>query len=134
MEQTRCMLQRQQMAGRRHISYLIDLRSKLLCNLRFLRLHQLSHHAEHILTPLWPSIRHIQVVQGHVLYDLRLIDSTAGERGMGGRQPKPSFFCARGICLRQQNRNFPLAAHLNSHNHAHIFPHAPLSALALRTR
>ena len=51
--------------------HLVDLRPKLLRDLRLLGLHELAHHAEDVLPPLRPSVCHVQVVEGHVLHDLR---------------------------------------------------------------
>ena len=57
----------------RSTRYLIYLCPKLLRDLRFLWLHELAHHAQHVLPSLGPRVRHVQVVKGHVLNDLSLL-------------------------------------------------------------
>lgn len=52
---------------------LVDLLAQLLRNLGLLGLHELSHHAHHILSTLGPGIGHVQIVQRHILDDFLLL-------------------------------------------------------------
>lgn len=53
--------------------YLVDLRPELLRDLRLLGLHELAHHAQHVLTALRPCVGDVQIVQGDILHDLRCV-------------------------------------------------------------
>ena len=55
------------------VDHLIDLRAKLLGDLRLLRLHHLPHHGDEVLTALGLGIREVEVVERHVLHNLLLL-------------------------------------------------------------
>lgn len=52
---------------------LIDLLAQLLRDFGLLGLHELSHHAHHILSTLGPGIGHVQVMQRHILDNFLLL-------------------------------------------------------------
>mmetsp|Transcript_899 Transcript_899/g.1484 ORF Transcript_899/g.1484 Transcript_899/m.1484 type:complete len:236 (-) Transcript_899:438-1145(-) len=54
------------------VHHTVDLRTKLFGDFRLLRLGQLAHHGQNILASLGTRIRHIEIMQSHILHDLLL--------------------------------------------------------------
>lgn len=46
---------------------------QVTCDFSLLGFHELAHHTEDILATLRSSVRHVKVVQGHILYHLLLL-------------------------------------------------------------
>ena len=44
------------------VHHLVDLPPQLVCDLRLLWLHQLTHHGHDVLPPLGPSVGHVQIM------------------------------------------------------------------------